>query len=230
VFTSICDIDDDVQPPPKSKGGKMLALVNWRLKVTLNDGRALTGQMLAFDRHMNLVLAECEEFRRIRPKKKAGETEAGPMQEMKRALGLVILRGETVVSISVEGPPPEKDDDKKGAVCETNLNHGFFSLIMCTVAPGRAWSWHACRSWARDDASECVSFFDLSLPTLNLAPSVGGGMPPPMGFGGPPGMPGPPPGFRPPGMPPGMPFAPPPGFGGPPPGLVSFSSRLSVRH
>jgi small nuclear ribonucleoprotein B and B' len=94
----------------------MLALVNWRLKVTLNDGRALTGQMLAFDRHMNLVLAECEEFRRVRPKKKPGETEAGPMQEMKRTLGLVILRGETVVSISVEGPPPEKDDDKKNAV------------------------------------------------------------------------------------------------------------------
>ncbi|OBZ66330.1 Small nuclear ribonucleoprotein-associated protein B [Grifola frondosa] len=79
-------------PPPKSKGGKMLSLINWRLKVTINDGRAFVGQMLAFDRHMNLVLAECEEFRRVRPKKKAGETEAGPMQDMKRTLGLVILR------------------------------------------------------------------------------------------------------------------------------------------
>lgn len=105
-----------MQPPPKSKGGKMLSLINWRLKVTINDGRALTGQMLAFDRHMNLVLAECEEFRRVRPKKKAGETEAGPEQEMKRTLGLVILRGETVVSISVEGPPPVQDDDKKSSV------------------------------------------------------------------------------------------------------------------
>lgn len=105
-----------MQPPPKAKGGKMLSLINWRLKVTINDGRALTGQMLAFDRHMNLVLAECEEFRRVRPKKKAGEAEAGPPQEMKRALGLVILRGETVVSISVEGPPPAQDDDKKNAV------------------------------------------------------------------------------------------------------------------
>jgi small nuclear ribonucleoprotein B and B' len=93
----------------------MLSLINWRLKVTINDGRALTGQMLAFDRHMNLVLADCEEFRRIRPKKKAGE-ETAPEQEMKRTLGLVILRGETVVSISVEGPPPATDDDKKGAV------------------------------------------------------------------------------------------------------------------
>ena len=48
---------------------------------------------------------------------------------------------------------------------------------------------------------------------------------PPGGFGlGPPGMPGPPPGFRPPfgpGMPgPGFPPGPPPGFGGPPPGYV----------
>ena len=94
----------------------MLSLINWRLKVTINDGRAFIGQMLAFDRHMNLVLADCEEFRRVRPKKKPEETEAGPEQEMKRALGLVILRGETVVSLSVEGPPPVQDDDKKSAV------------------------------------------------------------------------------------------------------------------
>ena len=94
----------------------MLSLINWRLKVTINDGRAFVGQMLAFDRHMNLVLAECEEFRRVRPKKKPGETKAGPMQEMKRTLGLVILRGETVVSLSVEGPPPVTDDDKKNVV------------------------------------------------------------------------------------------------------------------
>ena len=94
----------------------MLSLINWRLKVTVNDGRAFVGQMLAFDRHMNLVLAECEEFRRVRPKKKQGETEAGPMQEMKRTLGLVILRGETVVSLTVEGPPPVVDEDKKNAV------------------------------------------------------------------------------------------------------------------
>ena len=93
----------------------MLSLINWRLKVTIQDGRSLTGQMLAFDRHMNLVLADCEEFRRIRPKKKPGE-ETAPEQEMKRNLGLVILRGETVVSLTVEGPPPVVDEDKKNAV------------------------------------------------------------------------------------------------------------------
>lgn len=102
----------------------MLSLINWRLKVTINDGRTLTGQMLAFDRHMNLVLAECEEFRRVRPKKKAGE-EAAPEQELKRTLGLVILRGEAIVSVSVEGPPPVVDEDKKNAVC---IHHHRFYL------------------------------------------------------------------------------------------------------
>jgi small nuclear ribonucleoprotein B and B' len=125
----------------------MLGLINWRLKVTINDGRAFIGQMLAFDRHMNLVLADCEEFRRVRPKKKPGETEAGSEQEMKRSLGLVILRGETVVSLSVEGPPPVQDDDKKNAVCVTFLSApnfrnsisilpflAHFSLLLALVA------------------------------------------------------------------------------------------------
>jgi small nuclear ribonucleoprotein B and B' len=96
----------------------MAALVNWRLKVTLNDGRALVGQMLAFDKHMNLVIVDCEEFRRVKSKKKPNTEEgepAPPAQEMRRTLGLVIIRGEVVVSISVEGPPPVKDADDKAA-------------------------------------------------------------------------------------------------------------------
>ncbi len=121
----------------------MLGLINWRLKVTINDGRAFLGQMLAFDRHMNLVLADCEEFRRVRPKKKQGESEAGPEQEMKRSLGLVILRGETVVSLSVEGPPPVQDDDKKNGVCATSnllqvhLNLSFSRASQPPAGPGR---------------------------------------------------------------------------------------------
>jgi small nuclear ribonucleoprotein B and B' len=94
----------------------MLALINYRLRVTLNDGRELTGQMLAFDKHMNLVLADCEEFRRTRSKAKEEGGAAPATQEIKRTLGLVILRGEMVVSISVEGPPPLTEEDKKNQV------------------------------------------------------------------------------------------------------------------
>ena len=112
----------------------MLSLINWRLKITLNDGRALVGQMLAFDKHMNLVLADCEEFRRVRPKKKQGDPSEGPLpeQEIKRTLGLVILRGESVVSLSVEGPPPVVDEDKKTAGVSIAFHVSFFHIVKAT--------------------------------------------------------------------------------------------------
>lgn len=117
----------------------MLGLINWRMKITINDGRAFVGQMLAFDRHMNLVLADCEEFRRVRPKKKQGETETPAMQEMKRSLGLVILRGETVVSLSVEGPPPIVDEDKNASAVRLHLILRVKTLILngfsCPLVP-----------------------------------------------------------------------------------------------
>ena len=148
----------------------MLGLINWRMKITINDGRSFVGKMLAFDRHMNLVLADCEEFRRVRPKKKQGETETPAMQEMKRTLGLVILRGETVVSLSVEGPPPVVDEDKKSAVREICSGPAAFfagriadPLINLAVTC-RAWPRHACWSWHGNDASRCVMRKTLSEP------------------------------------------------------------------
>lgn len=81
-----------------SKNGKMIQYVNHRMKIQLQDNRNLIGTMKGFDQHMNLVLADCEEFRR---------TKDG---EKKRVLGFVLLRGEHVVSMTVEGPPPQEDD------------------------------------------------------------------------------------------------------------------------
>ena len=73
----------------------------------------IVGTFLAFDKHMNLVLSETEEIRVIKAKKKGpnnlhlsftlflGDLE----KEIKRSLGLVILRGESIVTMTAEAPP-----------------------------------------------------------------------------------------------------------------------------
>ncbi|KAJ2999112.1 hypothetical protein NUW58_g104 [Xylaria curta] len=90
-----------------NKQGKM---INYRMRVTLTDSRQMTGQLLAFDKHMNLVLGDTDEFRRIKRKQAKppapGASSSTATQtvetEEKRTLGLTILRGAQIVSLSVE--------------------------------------------------------------------------------------------------------------------------------
>lgn len=93
-----------------SRSSKMLQFINYRMRVTIQDGRQLVGKFMAFDRHMNLVLGDCEEFRKLPPKKGAEKKEE---REERRTLGLILLRGEEVVSMTVEGPPPPDESRAK---------------------------------------------------------------------------------------------------------------------
>lgn len=175
------------QPIPKS--ARILQLLNYRLKITMQDGRTLIGEMLAFDKHMNLVLSECEEIRRTKSKSTVE----------RRSLGLIILRGEGVVSISVEAPP------KTTATTTTTTSTPGVAKPMgrgLPVAPNTA-----LMGPARGMGGPGLQ----AMQTVPGAPTIPGfipafrpGMMPPPGFR--PGMmPMPPPGFR-----PGM--MPPPGF------------------
>lgn len=145
---------------------------------------------------MNLVLADTEEFRRVKKKPTKGAqsapgstapTTAMVESEEKRTLGLTIVRGTHIVSCSVDGPPPADPSARLG-----------------TSAPGGAGG---------------------APPTLAAGPGIsrpaGRGLP--VGLSGPAagvGGPAPPGGF--PGFPPGgFPGGAPPGFagrGGPPGG------------
>ena len=58
---------------------------------------------------MNVVLADAEEFRKLPPKKGSSDAD----REVRRPLGFLLIRGEEVVSLTVEGPPPSEFRPKK---------------------------------------------------------------------------------------------------------------------
>lgn len=75
---------------------KLATFANWRVSVTLNDARVLVGTLMAVDKHVNVVLHNCEEYRRYKVK---GKPEG---KELKRLLGFVVVRGQTIVYVNPE--------------------------------------------------------------------------------------------------------------------------------
>lgn len=107
--------------------------LNYRVRVTITDLRIFVGTFMAFDRHMNLVLADCEEFRRVKVGKGADAQE----KEVKRMIGMMILRGDNVLSLTAEAPPPSADK-KDGADKAGGRGRGQVAGRGVPIAPGGA--------------------------------------------------------------------------------------------
>lgn len=192
----------------------MLHYINYRMRVTILDSRVLIGTFMAFDRHMNIVLGDCEEHRKVKLKKGQG-AQAHEEREEKRTLGLVLVRGENVVSLTVEGPPPPEDNAKQtpgGPGMGRAAGRGVpvapqaGSAPMGLAGPVRGVGGPAASMMQPQQVAASMGFRPApggrGMPPPGLPPQFGmggmqvpQGMPPPMGF--PPR--GPPPGFVPPG-------------------------------
>jgi len=174
----------------------------------MNDGRQLVGQMLAFDKHMNLVLADCEEFRKVKRKTKGAQGGQQTVEtEEKRTLGLAIVRGANVVSCSVDGPPPADPAARLGTSAT-----GPTPPTAMQAGPGI--SRPAGRGAGLQGPAVGMGGQFPGFPGVPGGRGVPPGFPPPGGIhpgGPPPGfIPGPPPGFN----PNGRGFGAPPGFQG----------------
>ena len=136
--------------------------------------------------HMNLVLADTEEFRRTRRRGKAapGAAQTVTETEERRAIGLTIIRGAHVISLSVDGPPPADPAARLGAA-----SGGATTAATLAAGPGVA------RPAGRGLP---VGLTGPAAGVGGPGPGFGGGFPGGPGFGGPPGF-----GGR--GLPPGGP-------------------------
>lgn len=101
-----------------NRGSKLSKFKNHMVNIIVKDHRYFSGQLLDFDSHLNIVLKDAEEYRKNKRRK------AGQRLEIKRNIGLIILRGDNVLRVDVVGPPPPSGDRLSSNTAGSVLNLG----------------------------------------------------------------------------------------------------------
>ena len=83
---------------------RVFKYLNLTVKCLTKDGRTFVGIFKAFDKRMNVVLTNSTEFRRVRRRKDDNNPDSPfVIKEEKRNLGMIVMRGEHIVSMAAEG-------------------------------------------------------------------------------------------------------------------------------
>uniref|UniRef100_A0A2L2Y630 Sm protein B n=1 Tax=Parasteatoda tepidariorum TaxID=114398 RepID=A0A2L2Y630_PARTP len=80
------------------RNNQILQLLNAKMRIILCDNRTFVGTFSAYDKHMNIVLTGCVEYKKYKAKRRA------PV-EGKKTIGTAIIRGENIMSVIVESQP-----------------------------------------------------------------------------------------------------------------------------
>ena len=87
------------------QNSKLSDLINYKLRVVTEDGRVYIGELLAFDKYMNMILSDCVEERIPRDVQSKLNSGSANLKVERRILGLTILRGEHILTTVVEDRP-----------------------------------------------------------------------------------------------------------------------------
>ena len=84
------------------KRNKITKYLNYTIEVRTISGKTFEGKFLSYDKHMNIILSECIEYRTLVNKKTKEE------RRIQRTVGLIILRGDNVLGYTPLSPPSKQ--------------------------------------------------------------------------------------------------------------------------